>query len=189
MIGQVGRSKALVSTALRQGSSISAIVNKMRKAALQLYLPRSYEEQEYRAAFLLWKFGGARAARISHAAMNLPSLRTIQRHAQLPALQVSSRYPSQQEVAQNIRSMYSGAHTSPFQRTIGQVLLVDELAVELRLRYDAANNVILGPCREHTEGYSMEFQSMDEADLILDALRNGTIHLSSEVSVNLNVIA
>ena len=59
--------------------------------------------------------------------------------------------------------------------------MVEELAVESRLRYDAVNNVILGICCEHSQGYTFKFNGLEEADVILKGLQDSKIHFASEV--------
>lgn len=62
--------------------------------------------------------------------------------------------------------MYGEEFVSELPRRVGHIRLVDEIAVEHRLRYDPANDMILGPCREHSKDYSLKFNSHDEAELV-----------------------
>jgi hypothetical protein len=179
--GKVGRMTPLVSTALCNGAGMAKILKKIGKATQQLYSPRSYDEQDYRVAFLLWKFGGARAARIGNKALNLPSLTTTWRHGIIPALRVSAKFPTISEVKENIRAQFPPSLFGSQDRPVGLVLLVDEIAVEQRLRHDPKYNTILGLCREHSGGYSAQFDSMDDANCLLEGFCNDGLHLASEV--------
>jgi hypothetical protein len=57
-----------------------------------------------------------------------------------------------------------------------QILMVDELKEE-RLRWDAATNLILGLCREHSKQFLLQFTSEDEPRLIMQGLEEQTTRL------------
>ncbi len=63
-----------------------------------------------------------------------------------------------------------------------QVLMLDELKVEGRLRWDPRSNHILGVCREHGSKTSLEFKSKDEVELLIESLEKKEVHMASEVS-------
>ena len=60
-----------------------------------------------------------------------------------------------------------------------QVLMLDEIAIEKRPRWDDRTNMILGMCREHSKAIPLEFNTEKELDLLCDGLDNGSIHLAS----------
>jgi hypothetical protein len=61
------------------------------------------------------------------------------------------------------------------------ILMVDELKVEERLRWDAATNLILRLCREHSKQFLLQFTSEDEPRLIMQGLEEQTTRLAVEV--------
>lgn len=74
------RIQVAVSVALKAGSGFRGALEMIDKAARHVYRPQSYQEADYHRAFLIWKLGGAAAARIAHRALGLPSLDTAGRH-------------------------------------------------------------------------------------------------------------
>ena len=64
---------------------------------------------------------------------------------------------------------------------LGYMLMIDEIAVKNRLRYNALTNRILGTCREHSKTVSLNFDSMEEAELVSRSLTDGTVHFAEEV--------
>jgi hypothetical protein len=64
---------------------------------------------------------------------------------------------------------------------VHQVLMLDELKVEERPHWDNRSNMIMGVCREHGHHTSLEFTSRDEADLLIQAIEAGKVHLAVEV--------
>ena len=67
-------------------------------------------------------------------------------------------------------------------------MLVDEIKIQERLRWDAKTNMILGLAREHGSGrVSLEFRSISVADALLGALTDSDpiaqVHLAKEVRI------
>ena len=62
-----------------------------------------------------------------------------------------------------------------------QVLILDELKVEERPRFNNKSNKIVGPCREHGKKTSLEYNSEKEVELLLDAIKKGDVHLAIEI--------
>lgn len=65
--------------------------------------------------------------------------------------------------------------------TIGYSLIIDELAIKSWLCYDPINNTILGTCHEHSSSVSCKFDSLDEAQLIMEGIKNKSLHFAAEV--------
>ncbi|KIJ50341.1 hypothetical protein M422DRAFT_159891 [Sphaerobolus stellatus SS14] len=181
--GKIERLYSLVSVALKNGYGIGGIMNNAVKAVRGLYAPHSYDEETYRVATLLWRWGGARAAQIAHKVLHLPSIRSLQNHSEIPIMRISPSYPRMDEVLFNLSAMYQKEKLANPSPVFGFCLMVDEIAVENRLRYDAKPNTILGVCREHSKQYSFLFKSQYEADAILQGLRDEKIHFASEATV------
>lgn len=181
MSGKVERLHALVSVGLKNGAGISAILECAISAANNLHSSRGYDECDYHVATLLWRWGGARAAELAHKVLKLPSLRSLRNYTAIPHIRVSPSYPSTNEILENLDSVFPKSELSQSTDDFGFILMIDELAVESRLRYDAKNNMILGVCREHSQQYSFCFKSRYEADAILEGLRAEKIHFACEV--------
>jgi hypothetical protein len=67
------------------------------------------------------------------------------------------------------------------QQVVHQIFMLDELKTEERLHYDDASNQILGPCHEHGNRTSLEYNSEKEIDLLIKGIDKGEVHVVSEV--------
>ena len=59
--------------------------------------------------------------------------------------------------------------------------MFDETKVEEVPRYDIVTNQIIGICHEHQAGYALHYESKHEACQLAEGVRDGDIHLASEV--------
>jgi hypothetical protein len=154
----------------------------MSLATQNLYTPRSFLERDFHLAQIFRLIGGNRVAKIAQKALGMPSIRTLRKKSMVKHLAVSYGYPTISEVISNIEATFNeGDLETPIMRH-PYSLEIDELKTECRLRYEPINNAILGTCREHSQAHNLIFESMDEVDLILDSLKDGTIHFAEEVS-------
>ncbi|KAI0282410.1 hypothetical protein BC826DRAFT_1093961 [Russula brevipes] len=181
--GQVERVAPLIQAALKNKAGIGAIIQRYGQAAEKLYQPKGYTNEDIMRSIVLLRLGGASLA--------LPSLTTIQRNTVLPTLVVSHSSPTLADVEANILSCYSAfdsmkAHASSpssSRRIVHQVLMLDELAIEKRVRWDDSHNKFLGTCREHNQRIPLDFTSERELDLLCNALENNEVHLATEATV------
>lgn len=176
LVGKVHNLQRLVSVAIKNKVGIRSIIDRIDRAAKDLYSVKSYEECDYQIALLLWRYGGARMAEIGHRVLGLPCKETVRKTRNVAPLYVSPRYPTSQEIATNL-----SAYDLSLFNSAGCILMVDELATESRLRYDAVNNTILGVCWEHSRGYTFTFNGLEEAKVLLKGLQDQKIHFASEV--------
>ncbi|KZW01881.1 hypothetical protein EXIGLDRAFT_590650, partial [Exidia glandulosa HHB12029] len=58
-----------------------------------------------------------------------------------------------------------------------------EVKINCGCRWCPKTNSILGTCREHSGDLTLRFESINEVQLLCDALETGTTHLASEVTV------
>ena len=180
--GKVEHVDRLVKVNLARKGGIRNLLDLHDRAARQVYHPRNYTEEDDLRGLLLWRLGGARVAGIAHCALNLPSLSTLRRRTLIPRLLVSSLLPSRLEVETNVSSNFESICGLIQEHGVThQVLMLDELKTEERLRHDDKTNKILGVCREHGNGTSLEFNSEKEVDLLIDGVDNNEVHLAVEV--------
>ncbi|EJD39225.1 hypothetical protein AURDEDRAFT_71265 [Auricularia subglabra TFB-10046 SS5] len=170
---------------LRNHRGVAGLLEKVAAAKERLYKPKDFQRRDYDVARLLHCVGGDSAVTIASRALNLPSLRTIKRHSRTAPLEVATGYPKAAELTRNIDAMYptSIARMVPGTGVVGIALMVDEISLEKRLRYDSRHNTILGLCREHSTALSKDFNSMDDANAIWTALREKDTHLACEATV------
>jgi hypothetical protein len=180
--GKVERVDRLVRVNLARKGGIRNLLDLYDRAARQVYHPRNYTEEDDLRGLLLWRLGGARVAGIAQCALHLPSLSTLRHHTLIPRLLVSSLSPSQLEVETNVSSNFQSIFDLIQDHgAMHQILMLDELKTEERLRHDDETNKILGACREHGTSTSLEFNSEKEVGLLIDGIDNSEVHLAVEV--------
>jgi hypothetical protein len=180
--GKVEHVDCLVRVNLARKGGIRNLLDLYDHAARQVYHPRNYTEEDNLHGLLLWRLGGARVAGIAQRALHLPSLSTLHRRTLIPRLLVSSLSPSQLEVETNVGSNFESIfNLTQDHGTVHQILMLDELKIEERLRHDDETNKILGTCCEHGNSTSLEFNSEKEVGLVIDGIDNGEVHLAVEV--------
>ena len=183
--GKVERVDRLVRVNLAKKGGTRNLLDLYDRAAQQVYHPKGYTEEDELRGLLLWRLGGARIAGIAHRALNLPSLSTLRRRSIIPRLLVSPSMPTISEVTTNVLACFESiSDILQHERVVHQVLMLDELKVEERPRFDDESNNIIGPCREHGKRTSLEYNSEKEVDLLLDAIQKGEVHLATEVRVS-----
>jgi len=187
--GRVERVAPLVQAALKNGAGIGAIIQQYERAADKLYNPKGYTNEDIMRSIVLLRLGGARVAEFAHRSLALPSLTTIRCNTVLPTLVISPSAPTLTDVEKNILSCYSTFGTerssklSSTGKIIHQVLMLDKIAIEKRVRWDNFTNKFQGTCREHNHKIPLDFMSEKELDLLCDALEKDDVHLATEVRV------
>jgi hypothetical protein len=180
--GKVLRVDRLAATHLNHKVGIAGLMKHWFNASKHIYKPLNYTQEDYLRGLLIWRLGGARLAGIAHRALDLPSVSTLRRHSIVPNLIASPTHPKPVEIEANLRASFKEIEDRiGTEGVVHQILMVDELKVEERLRWDPTTNVVLGLCREHSAGISLEFVSENEPKLILDELRANKTHLAIEV--------
>ena len=188
--GRVDRIASLVQAGLTHRVGIRTLIQQYERAANKLYKPKGYTEEDImRSIVMLW-LGGAHVAEFAHRSLSLPSVTTIRRNTVVRPLIVSPSLLIVEEIETNIISCFDAISsviddTFPQAQLDGatiyhQVLMLDELATEKRVRWDDSNDKFQGTCREHNQKLPLTFTSERELDLLCDALQNGNVHLAIE---------
>ncbi|KAH9160972.1 hypothetical protein EDB89DRAFT_1862008 [Lactarius sanguifluus] len=201
--GRVDRVASLVQAGLKQQVGIKTLIQQYERAADKLYKPKGFTNEDIMRSIVLLRLGGARVAQFAHQSLALPSLTTIRRQTVLPALVVSPSAPTVADVEANVISCYSsfrpvsgscsGGTTLDSDlwqpsdmikdKIVHQVLMLDELAIEKRVRWDDAHNKFQGTCREHNHQIPLDFTSERELDILCGAIESDEVHLASEAMV------
>ncbi|KAG8681361.1 hypothetical protein FRC11_001206, partial [Ceratobasidium sp. 423] len=141
----------IVRVALSQGCGPVAIVDRLKKAQEGLYQCQSYSKKNIDIALLSLHLGGPRLLNILSGALNMPSLSTVYRHAERTYMRPSIAFPTEDEVLANIESMCGRAKVAtPATGIRGCSILIDEIALEERVRYSTAEDALVGLSRECT---------------------------------------
>lgn len=187
--GNVPHLHTLISISHKAGDGINTILEKIDKAACDAYHPLSYKDQDYQQVFLFHKLRGVAVAELTHWIFGLPSIDTTCHHIVTCPLTASPKFPTLEEMLQNLRVAFSSDAVpgdSQDNGVYGIQIMIDELELEMRMQWDAKSNTILGLCREHSRHIETQFLSMTQAIAIQDALAIKKLHLASEVCAGLS---
>jgi hypothetical protein len=88
-----------------------------------------------------------------------------------------------EEMCRNLDIGFPTLLPPPSDGTLGPgfQIMVDEIKVEGRMRWDQRSNMILGLCREHGANFELLFLDMAQAEAIHAGLLANKIHLASQV--------
>ena len=170
----------------KRGIGIHSMLETIKRAATGTYHPKGYTEEDDLQALLFLRLGGARVADIAHHIFGTPSARTIRTRTSVPQIISSPSFPTCDEIQCNIVASFKGLLDGlgiSGQKMLHAVAMFDELAVEKRPRWDDKSNKVLGICREHGRGTSLEFASEEDLETLWDELGGGKIHLAHEVCI------
>ncbi|TDL21390.1 hypothetical protein BD410DRAFT_724370, partial [Rickenella mellea] len=188
--GNIPRIHALVATARRQGRGIHAILGRIDLAIKHLYSPKGYSEEEFQRAYLFATLGWRPLLELAHCTLGLPSIDAVKRRVSKNLLSASAQSPTLREMQENLTVCYPTDPAIDIPHALDSVfkgpgfqIMIDEIKIESRLRWDPRSNMILGVCREHSEHSVLEFRSMVQANAIKDDLDAKRLHLGTEATV------
>jgi hypothetical protein len=178
---------AVLSVAINNGSSPSAIVTKLANAVHGTYTPRATpSSSDIDLAYLTQSIGGPRLLFAMNRSFNLPSYRSLMRRQTVPVLVPSISRPSFSEVTTNIEHFFCEQQRPNTSDSIcGHSLLVDGVALEEKCRYLRSTDSIVGVCREHGSALDLRVRSQESVADIEDALHGEEpqVHYASEATV------
>jgi hypothetical protein len=168
---------------MKNGASIFTTLEKISRATDGNFNPKSYTHADHQLLYLLLRLGGHAAAELGHRCLGLPSISAAKGHVATVPLVVSPRAPTPEEMQHNLEVSFPTPFPPPPDGSIGPgfQIMVDEIKVEGRMRWDPRSNMILGICREHSAEYELEFFSIKEAEALHAGLAKNDVHLASEV--------
>ncbi|KDN33727.1 hypothetical protein RSAG8_13186, partial [Rhizoctonia solani AG-8 WAC10335] len=173
----------IIQTALRNGAGVGIIIDRILKAQKGLFRPHEYSQKLFDLGALIYKVGGIRLGFAVAKALNLPSISAIRSRLNLPHLRPSIGFPTKTELMKNIESFFGPNVTQS-----SCSLMIDEIAVESRLRYDIQQDAIVGACHEHVRTESVEGLSdqKNPVDVLLDIqakLNSREFHRAAEATM------
>ncbi|KAJ7716434.1 hypothetical protein B0H16DRAFT_1898367 [Mycena metata] len=188
--GEVKRMAPLVTASINNHEGMDALLARMGRASADVfregprYNAKGFTADDRMVGLCALRLGGSRLADILHRALGLPGLTTLRKHTVIRPLRASPGLPTIAEVEENIDAYTVGEDlpTGP-PRIVHRVVMLDEIAVERRARWDDKTNMILGACREHSANVPLEFGDMADAELFFKELQAGNVHLATEATV------
>ncbi|KAF8260231.1 hypothetical protein EI94DRAFT_1773743 [Lactarius quietus] len=184
--GKVNQLDTLLQTGLNRGLGIRGLMVLLDCERKGLYKPKSFTEEEMSHGLLFLRLGGARVASLVHQTLGTPTLLMLRygslAKSTITSLLPSAGFPTKAEIQCNIQVAFKNSHGSS---RCGYVLMIDEIKVEERMRWDPSTNsvTILGLCWEHMEHVGLDFCSMSDAAALVQGILRGEIHHASEAMV------
>ncbi|KAF8181257.1 hypothetical protein K438DRAFT_1602018 [Mycena galopus ATCC 62051] len=179
------RISQLIRAGLNNGESIGVMLERFYRACVDVhregpkYNLKGFTQDDYMVGLCVLRLGGARLADILHRALGLPGLTTLRKHLVIKPLRASPAMPTIAEIEANIDAYTVGEEIPAGPpEIVHRVMMLDEIVVEKRARYDDKTNKILGACREHGA-----IEGVDDAATFFKHVNNGEVHLASEATV------
>ena len=183
---KIERVNALIRVGLRRGAGIHSLIQILDRANKSLYKPKDYSEEEMLRGILFLRLGGSHVANLAHRTLGAPGISTLRRNTAISPLNPSVGMPTKAEVRRNIRAVLEDASVHD---CYGYVLMIDEIKVEERLRWDPHSNNVLGLYREHTGHIGLEFCSAEDVKAMLRRVLNNECHYATEVTTLIKVLS
>ena len=171
----VPRLNQLVAVALRNNRGISYILSKVTAAIQGVYNARPSDDDKD-LALLVLEFGGPSLLDILYKANYLPSVSTgyeMRQKSKKIKSTIGSSFPQLMEDNTTLNEENSSYAFS---------IKADETFVTARPRYDSKEDLIQGLCSSHGVAH-MKFDTYEEAENLCEAVKNGTVHVPTEVTV------
>ena len=167
----------LLAASLRMRVSPETIGMQLQLAISGSYSPHSgWSDREYDIAFLVKAIGGPRLLYAMQQVEGYPSLSTLRRRKPIPELVVSPGIPNAMEMKSNISSFLGvKERPPPKSKMVGQVVVVDGVALEELARFDLKRNNVIGLCREHSDQVKKSVDTIADIQTIGTALHNDKI--------------
>ena len=179
----VPRLRQLLKVALRNGRNIHYVIDKVHEAIMGLYrargYTRGYTEKDIDLGCLILRIGGPRLLHALRQVYGLPSVSFLYQKS-IPAFKACTGAFSSEVLRANIDQMIS--ESSESSRCLW-VLMWDEVSTEKRLRWNAADNLLYGLCREHGHRVNLEFNTVEDVAAVCRGIQQDVVHMCSEVSV------
>jgi hypothetical protein len=186
--GDVKNPDRVLQRGLKNKRGIRGLLEMYMEAARGIYKPRDDREETMLQGILLWRLGGIRVAELGHRALGLPSMTALRANSRMPPIIVSPSTPLIAEILHNLDACLSSGLLDVLKKIMGTihiVLMVDEVAVEKRIRWDSKTNKFVGVCREHGMNTCLCFDGEKDLEMLFESLEKdadeGGIHYASEV--------
>jgi hypothetical protein len=175
----------ILQVALRRGVSAKEITKRLERAIDGTYRPQGgWSEREINVAFLIKALGGPRLLYAMQKEEAYPSLSTLRRRKFVPELIISNRTPDAPELTSNFTAFLGDkGRQPPENKDIGQVLMIDGIALEEVCRFDQEQNRIVGLCREHSAKIKTTCDTIEDIDRISNGLNSKTLHHGKDGTV------
>lgn len=180
----IPRIHQIVDVALRHGSSVREVVNKLEDALEGAYTPRGYGADDLDIATLVFRLGGRQLLFALHQSLGLPSLRTLRTKSTFTSIVPTIGPIRDEQFDQNIQNVviHTRAHSS-LASLRGVSLMIDEIALEEMVVHFSKYNKVGGLCWKHSHTIEPVLRTYESAVNIAQKLHDGELHLGKELTI------
>ncbi|KAJ6453283.1 hypothetical protein C8R47DRAFT_1181269 [Mycena vitilis] len=153
------------------------------RASAGHYKPANNEEEDMLGVAIL-KLAGVRVAEIAHRALGLPGITILRSRMITPPLTASPGAPQVEEIEKNILASFTGiTEALASKKVVHQIIMLDEIALEKRIRWDSNTYHFLGVCRQHAHHVGLVFNGERDLDELMLALVKKVDERGKDVSL------
>ncbi|KIK36882.1 hypothetical protein CY34DRAFT_26209 [Suillus luteus UH-Slu-Lm8-n1] len=180
----IPRIHQIIDVALRHGSSVREIVNKLEDALEGAYSPRGYDANDLDIATLIFRLGGRQLLFAMNQILGVPSLRTLRAKSTFTSIMPTIGPIRDEQFDENIRNvvMTTRAHSS-LASLRGVSLMIDEIALEEMAVHFSKYNKVGGLCWKHSHTVEPVLRTYESAVHIAQKIHTGELHLGKELTV------
>jgi hypothetical protein len=178
----IPRLQQIINVALRHGTSVREIVNKLEDALEGAYCPRGYGADDLDIATLVYRLGGRQLLFALNHKLSLPSLRTLRARSTFTTITPTIGPIRDEHMHENIHTIILGprSDTSPKR---GVSLMIDEIALEEMAVHFSKYNKVGGLCWKHSHLVDPVLRTYESAVNIAQNIHAGQVHLGKELTV------
>jgi hypothetical protein len=178
---RIPRLHQLVSTMRKQGCSVRVIIDQIDKAMRGLYHPKGYDSDDLDMAILVYRLGNRQLLYALNRTHGFPSESYLHRMLHdMPSFLVCSGELSLRTMRDNLEAIIF-SKTVPTERC-AWVLMMDDVNIDERIRFNTQDGEGRGFCREHTR-MDLKVNSARDIDAWKEALDAGLAHCAKELTV------
>lgn len=171
--------KQILSVCLKKSTSVSHILDRIQAAISGLFHAKGYQEEDIDLGLLVLRIGGPRLVHALHQVDGLPSISLLYKQKAAKFRPSIGAY-DMETLWKNLMSMVLSVNQG---EACCWVLMIDEVACEQRVRWNSEDNKLYGICREHSSRVSLTVDSVDDVQMVVNAVKQGIVHLSTEATV------
>ena len=176
----IPRVRQLLNVCLRKGASVNYILDRVQLALNGMYHAKGFQTDDIDIGLLVLRIGGPRLVYALHQVFGVPSVSLLYKQ-QAAKFSPSVGAYDREVLWMNLSSMLLALDQG---EACGWVMLIDEVSCEQRVRWNADDNKLYGICREHGCRVGLNFDSIDDVHVVVDAVQQSIMrHLASEVTV------
>ncbi|KAJ7818285.1 hypothetical protein B0H13DRAFT_2379013 [Mycena leptocephala] len=166
--------------------AISEITNRISLSIRGMYHVKSFTENNMDIQRLVLSFGGPKLCYALAKALNLPSVHTVQSKSNFPTIRPCVGFPLCKEIEANLDSVHDTQVFWERGKPLpcrGFSLLIDEIALEQRPKYDTDRDCVVGFSRFDAASGDMYHPTEETLGEMVDAIREGTLTRATEATV------